>query len=76
MVLVTSESVTPAIAETTTTGREFRNDRTMVATFLKAATSATDVPPNFIMVVIIKKRPVAMNTTDLTIEFATDRHHH
>src|SRR6185503_2500596 len=41
-------SVTPLIAETTTTGDASRCAATMRATFSKAAASATDVPPNFI----------------------------
>ena len=47
---ISSASVTPLIADTTTTGNAARSTETMRATFSKAAASANDVPPNFITI--------------------------
>ena len=44
--LASSASVTPLIAETTTTGRARRSARTISVTRSNAAVSSTDVPPN------------------------------
>jgi hypothetical protein len=47
-----SASVTPAIALTTTTGRSSKRPSTMSATRLIAVSFSTEVPPNFITIML------------------------
>src|ERR1044072_8520045 len=49
-VAASKASVTPLIAETTTTGAASRSLATIRATLSNALASATDVPPNFITI--------------------------
>ncbi len=50
-------SVTPAIADTTTTGRARANRLTMVPTWRICGAPASDVPPNFMTIMIRSFRP-------------------
>src|SRR4029078_4252029 len=74
-VAANNASVTPLIAETTTTGNAARSAETMRATFSMAAASATDVPPNFITIGIRHRLHGSVLSVNSVAQFLSLRRH-